>query len=58
MNFAERPAAPIFMVAVCVDKDTNLTKEAGHVMLTLVRWNHWSRISLGYLKMPELVRSF
>lgn len=37
MNFAERPAAPIFMVAVCVDKDTNLTKEAGHVMLTLVR---------------------
>jgi len=40
MNSAERPAAPIFRVAVCVDKNTNLTKEAGHVILTLVRWNH------------------
>jgi hypothetical protein len=37
MNIAERPAATIFMVAVHVDKNTNLTKEAGHVILTLVR---------------------
>jgi len=58
MNIAERPAATIFGVAVRVDKNTNLTKEAGHVILTLVRWKHWSRISLGYLKVPELIRSF
>jgi hypothetical protein len=37
MNIAERPAATIFRVAVHVDRNTNLTKEAGHIILTLVR---------------------
>jgi hypothetical protein len=37
MNIAERPAATIFRVAVCVENNTNLTKEAGLVVLTLVR---------------------
>jgi len=55
MNFAGRPAAPIFRVAVHVDKNTDLTKEVGHVILTLMRWNYWTRMSFGYLKVPELV---
>jgi hypothetical protein len=37
MNIAERPAATIFRVAIHVDKNTNLTKETGHVILILVR---------------------
>jgi hypothetical protein len=58
MNIAERPTACVFRVAVHVDKNTSLTKESGHVILTLMRCNYWGRISLGYLKVPELVRSF